>query len=568
MSRKSLNLRVRPKILIADDLAENRDLLRQTLEPEGYDAFMVPSGELALQIAHRVQPDLILLDVSMPGGMNGFETCAALKKDPITASIPIIFISVKDEIEDVVESFRVGAVDYIRKPFQKEEVVARVRTHLHLRQLARELLARNEELTAEIARREKVEKELARADEQLSIISEQEAQRWGIDAFVGRSPTLHRILEDVRRVQAAPATSVLISGESGTGKELIARAIHFGGPRAQGPFVPINCSAIPKELAEATLFGHVEGAFTGAKMSRRGCFETADGGTLFLDEIGEMEMELQAKVLRVLEDGTIQRLGSSQSKQINVRVVAATNRDLSQAIAQGRFRQDIYFRLARFTIRLPPLRERREDIPLLAEHFLKLLAAEMGIAHPIMTRAARLAIEQYSYPGNVRELKNIIEHALIRGGSEIDEGHLSFLPEHETPARAPKPELAAPQSQSLFDLNQDLRKLLFRGALAETGGDPDQAAQLLQVPVFEIISALPETSRGGGIRQEKAFEDRLRSFLQTYGSINNAECCELLQIDSDRAYTLLTKLCQAGKLKRTGEKRWARYSASDNQPPP
>ncbi|MBI2952533.1 sigma-54-dependent Fis family transcriptional regulator, partial [bacterium] len=250
----------------------------------------------------------------------------------------------------------------------------------------------------------------------------------GLAGFVGESPTLQRIFKDIRLMQESLATGVLITGESGTGKELIARAIHFGGARREAPFVPVNCNAIPAELVESALFGHVRGAFTGAVADRAGYFEMADEGTLFLDEIGDMPPELQGKLLRVLEDGEVWRIGAGQGKKVDVRVLAATNADLQQKIREGAFRQDLYFRLARFTVAAPPLRERREDISLLTHHFLRLLSAEMGREPPALSPEALHRLTDYDFPGNVRELKNIIERALIEsGGAEIRPHHLHFL---------------------------------------------------------------------------------------------------------------------------------------------
>jgi len=412
------------KILIVDDIPANLNVLRQALGPEGYDILATTSGEMALNAARDAKPDLILLDIMMPE-MDGFETCRRLKVNPATVNIPVIFITAMDETDSLVEGFQVGGVDYITRPFKKEELLVRVRTHLKIHQLTQELKQKNRELREENARREKAEAErakaedaLMKADEELSMLSQKEAEHWGVDGFIGKSQTIKRILDDIRQLQEVGTTSVLITGESGTGKELIARAIHFGGTRAKGRFIPLNCPAIPSELVESTLFGHVKGAFTGASEPKKGYFELADGGTLFLDEIGDMPFELQTKLLRVLEDGSFTPVGGTTEKQVDVRVLAATNADLQKKREQGTFRNDLYFRLARFPVEVPPLRERREDIPLLTSHFLKMFATEMGKDEPALSREAMSALQAYHFPGNVRELKSIIEHALIlsRGG--------------------------------------------------------------------------------------------------------------------------------------------------------
>ena len=428
-------------ILIVDDIPANLNLLCEALEPQGYKILGATSGERALEIANRTVVDLILLDIVMKG-MDGFETCRRLKAEEKTADIPVIFITIKDEVEDIVNGFQVGGVDYITKSAQKEELLARVKTHLKISQLTKSLLettiqltASNRDLQQEINRRkqeqearEQAEDELMKADERLSLISQQEASRWGIEVFIGKSGTIAAILNEVRKLQNVGATSVLILGESGTGKELIARAIHFGSARAKGAFIPVNCSTIPKELAESTLFGHVRGAFTGANQSRKGHFELASGGTLFLDEIGDMPLELQPKLLRVLEEGCFTPLGGTAEKRVDVRILAATNQDLPKKIAAGNFREDLYFRLARFPVTVPPLRERKEDIPLLVEHFLRTFGAEMGIEHPKISVESLDSLKAYHFPGNVRELKNIIEHALILSGrDEILLQHLHFV---------------------------------------------------------------------------------------------------------------------------------------------
>jgi DNA-binding NtrC family response regulator len=309
---------VQATVLVVDDVLAKRNLLRQTLEPQGYELLLAPDGKSALRAAQRARPDLILLDVMMPG-FDGFETCRRLKADAITRTIPVIFITAKDETPSLVEGFRAGGVDYITKPLQAEEVLARVDTHLQISRLTRALQQKNAELEAEIARREQAEDALATADEQLSLISSREAERWSVPGLLGQSRIFTQIFDDVRKAQQAGALTLLLTGESGSGKELIGRAIHFGGLRAKGPFIPVNCAAIPRELAESMFFGHLKGAFTGAIADQKGCFELAHGGTLFLDEVGEMPLPLQPKLLRVLEDGVVQPLGAARDRRVDVR---------------------------------------------------------------------------------------------------------------------------------------------------------------------------------------------------------------------------------------------------------
>ncbi|MBI2503859.1 MAG: sigma-54-dependent Fis family transcriptional regulator [Candidatus Latescibacteria bacterium] len=291
-------------------------------------------------------------------------------------------------------------------------------------------------------------------------------------------------------MQENPATSVLITGESGTGKELIARAIHFGSARREGPFVPVNCAAIPADLVESALFGHLKGAFTGADADRMGYFELAHEGTLFLDEIGDMPSELQAKLLRVLEDGQVWRVGAREGRAVEVRVLAATNGNLQKKIQTGSFRQDLYFRLARFTVEAPPLRERKEDIPLLAQHFLQLFAREMGIEAPELSTTVLELLSSYSFPGNVRELKNIIERALIESsGDEIRPQNLYLHPEVGGTSAPAVVEV----SDSAIPLNLEQAELwLIKRALAQTEGNISEAARLLGTNRTRIYRALAQ----------------------------------------------------------------------------
>jgi DNA-binding NtrC family response regulator len=506
------------RILIVDDTPANLDLLARVLEPHGCTVLAAPCGEVALRIAAKADPDLMLLDVMMPD-LDGYETCRRIKGDPATSNIPVLFISAKDEAQSMLEGFAAGGVDYIAKPFQPEEVLARVGTHLSLSRLARalreknaelearsaDLTAANEKLRQEMKRRTSAENALAAAGEQLSSLTDREAERWGIAGLVGRSRTINRIVEEVKRLQNFGSVNVLITGESGTGKELVARALHFGSTRAKGPFIPVNCVAIPEELAESMLFGHVRGAFTGATIDRKGYFELAHGGTLFLDEIGDMPVTLQAKLLRVLEDGCITPLGSSRERKVDVRIVAATNANFAAQIDAGAFRQDLYFRLAQYVVVAPPLRDRREDIPLLAQHFLRLFSSEMGMPTPAMDAESLRILAAHPFPGNVRELKNVIERALIEsGGLHVRAEHLRLghSPGRSTsPASASEPRSADDLPSPLSDLPLNLEAaetLLIRRALAETGGNIAEAARRLGVNRTRIYRKLSETNVAPG----------------------------------------------------------------------
>jgi DNA-binding NtrC family response regulator len=487
------------KILLVDDVPANLTVLASALESQGYDIFAAPNGTVALSIASKAKPDLILLDIMMPG-LDGLETCRLLKHSETTRDIPVIFITARGESESVVEGFRAGGVDYVVKPFQTGEIYNRIATHLRLSRLTRELLEKNRvlesrtaELTAEIERRRQAETALRQADDKLTAFSDLEASRGNITGLLGGSGKLKKIVEEIQRLHLFANTSVLITGESGTGKELVARAIHFGSTRAKAPFVPMNCVAIPSELAESILFGHLKGSFTGATADRKGCFELADGGTLFLDEIGDMPASLQVKLLRVLEDGQVTPVGAAESKTVDVRVIAATNADLPARIAAGAFRPDLFFRLARYTIQTPALRERLDDVPQLAAHFLKIFSAEMGRPSPGLSREAAAALRAYDFPGNIRELKNILERALIGSGGEmILPEHLQLAPETNG-AEPPAGAVMKPERATGLPLNLAAAEdVLIQRALQETGGNIAQAARLLGVHRTRIYRKLAQ----------------------------------------------------------------------------
>ena len=507
-------------LLLVDDKPDNLDVLIHHLADVGHDLSVSLSCEEALVLAAEQIPSLILLDIMMPG-IDGFETCARLKKDPKTRDIPVIFMSALADTDSKVKGFNVGGIDFITKPFQREEVVARIKTHLTIqrqRQLLQEqnqsLEQLNQQLKTQINQTEKAEKALHQVDQQLSALTLKEAKQWGIDAFIGHSAIITAVLEEIRSLQQVDRTNVLVLGESGTGKELVSRAIHFGSNRKSKPFIAVNCSAIPTELADAEFFGHKKGAFTGALSDRSGHFVDADGGTLFLDEIGDMPLALQAKLLRVLEDGKVSPVGSNNIKQVNVRVVAATNVDLRKKVEAKLFRQDLYFRLSGYVIKLPPLRRRPEDIGYLVEHFLIQLAKEMGREKSTLSDQALSALEHYQFPGNVRELRNLIEHALIASrGQAIEARHLHFI-------------------DDIDDFNFD-------------------------VAAPRIATAHTQATA----RQDKSSdEELLLNYLQQHDKIDNSSAQELLDVEHGRASYLLKKLLAEGKINKEGQRRWAYYT--------
>jgi DNA-binding NtrC family response regulator len=479
------------KILIVDDTPANLRLLAEGLEARGFEILAANDGASGIRIAEIATPSLILLDVMLPLE-DGMSICRKLKESEVTKEIPIIFITARQESASILSGFQAGAVDYIQKPFNLEEVITRVETHLKIGRLTRELRARNLQLEEEIARRHHAEEAQRIADERFSRIAADEASRWGISGFIGESQTVRKILKDIERLHRFANTSVLIQGESGTGKELVSRAIHHGSSRANAPFIAVNCVAIPPDLAESLLFGHVKGAFTGAITDRKGWFELADGGTLFLDEIGDMPIALQGKLLRVLEDHEIVPLGGTKPIRVYIRLITATNADLGAKIVKGEFRQDLFFRLARYIVETPPLRERRDDIVLLVHHFLNLFSREMGMVSPEVEPAAMAMLQSYSFPGNIRELKNVIERALIEsGGGIIQSRHIHFL------QTVPRRQLSAKTSISPLDNSlpmnlNEAEQFLIRRALDQAGGNVAEAARMLGVNRSRIYRRFPQ----------------------------------------------------------------------------
>jgi len=394
----------RATVLIVDDEPLNVELLCQELEFQGYLLETAENGEAALAICEERLPDLILLDIMMPG-IDGLETCRRLKTEARTREVPVIFMTALSGLDDKMSAFEAGGVDYIAKPFQTEEVLARVGTHLRLRQALQELTLRNRQLEDEIERHN-------RARQTIDYLRDEIETGLGFSEIIGRSSALRAVLDQLEQVAPTRAT-VLIEGETGSGKELFARAIHDRSPRRDGPLIKLNCAALPRELVESELFGHEEGAFTGAGKTRKGRFELADGGTLFLDEVGELPPEAQAKLLRVLQEQEFERIGGTRPIKVDVRIVAATNRDLGEAAEKGDFRADLYFRLNVFPLRIPPLRERASDILLLATHFAQRSAAEYARPFSGFTERTADMLQNYPWPGNVRELQNIVERWVI-----------------------------------------------------------------------------------------------------------------------------------------------------------
>ena len=375
------------RILVVDDHPANVKALRLFLKAEGHEVLEATNGVEALEAVAQQHPDLVLLDIMMPG-MDGYEACARMKEMRGRDFLPVIMVTAKTETDSLVKAFDQGADEYVTKPFEPLELMARVRSMLRIRQMYLE----NTSLKQEIASQHR------------------------FDDVIGRSPAMKRLFAVLDKVVDSDVT-ILITGESGTGKETIARCIHHNGTRQEGRFVAVNCGALAEGLLESELFGHRKGAFTGAVEDREGLFEAANGGTVFLDEIGETSPAMQVRLLRVLQEGEITRVGETEARAVDARVIAATNRDLASDMEEGRFRGDLYYRLSVFPVELPALSDRRDDIPLLAQHFLQRHCERAGKAVTGISAEAVEALGRYGWPGNVRELENEIERALVLTGA-------------------------------------------------------------------------------------------------------------------------------------------------------
>jgi two-component system, NtrC family, nitrogen regulation response regulator NtrX len=434
---------MKPTILIVDDEPGVRAALGGVLRDEGYLVDAVSSGEECLERVTRGPVDLIVLDVWLPG-MDGLATLARLRERQVDASV--VLISGHGNIESAVRAIKMGAFDFVEKPLSLDKTVLVIRNALHQRRLE----AENRALRARVDRTQ---------------------------TMVGESYAMRQLREQV--AMAAPTNGrVLIYGENGTGKELVARTIHALSRRRAAAFIEVNCAAIPEELIESELFGHVRGAFTGAVSDRRGKFELADGGTIFLDEIGDMSVKTQAKVLRVLQEQTVDAVGGKSSIKVDVRVLAATNKDLQAEIRAGRFREDLYFRLNVIPIFVPPLRDRDTDIPLLAEHFMAELAREYGRRSKHLDPGAATGLRSYRWPGNVRELRNVIERLMIMvPGDTITLADLEFLEGAAMAAAEPNgtPPLTLHDARERFE-----REFILR-ALAAQQGNISRTAEILGV---------------------------------------------------------------------------------------
>jgi two-component system response regulator AtoC len=451
------------RILVVDDEESMRHMLSLILKREGYAVLTAGGGEEALALVEGKLFDFILLDVVMPG-MDGLALLKTLKDRKVDATV--IMMSAHGNLETAVEAMKTGAYDYISKPFRPDEILLTLR---------------------KAEERENLRKENVRLRQEVS-------RDHSFGNIVGKSARMLQLFETIKKISDYKA-SVLILGESGTGKEMVARALHYNSSRASGPFVAVNCGAIPETLLESELFGHDRGAFTDAKKEKRGSFEMAHQGTLFLDEVGETPPSAQVKLLRALQEGEVKRLGSEQPIFVDVRIIAATVKDLARAAAEGRFREDLFYRLNVLPLHLPPLRDRKEDIPLLVDHFIQ----KYNLLHRLNLRgvseASLARLLEYPWPGNVRELENAVERSMILTlGEKIEP---DSLPSEVLGERAPWKKEIWGEDLSIKKASRVMEEELIRRALKKTKGNRTQAARLLEISHPALLSKIKEFGING-----------------------------------------------------------------------
>jgi two-component system response regulator AtoC len=448
----------RERILVIDDEQNMRHMLTKLLEKEGYEVAAAGDGKEGLKLAGETYFDIILCDVKMPvmDGMAFLEKFQEMKLEST-----VIVMSAYGTIDTAIAAMKQGAYDYVSKPFKADEILLTLR---------------------KAEERERLRRENRRLQQSIQ-------ERYSFANMIGRSPAMQEIFATIAKV-AEYKTTVLITGESGTGKELIARAIHYHSPRARNPLVTVNCGAIPESLLESELFGHCKGAFTDAIRDTRGLFEEAHGGSIFLDEIGELPRALQVKLLRVLQEEEIKRLGDTHSTKIDARVLTATTKDLANEVKTGRFRDDLYYRINVLQVTVPPLRERAGDIGLLIRHFVEKTGERLGLAVDEVSPAALRALQRYSWPGNVRELENVIERALVMtGGRGIG---LEDLPPPLQSQGQACPRVAEDEMLSITEATRRLEKEFIRRALDKTGGNRTRAARLLEISHPALLYKIKE----------------------------------------------------------------------------
>jgi DNA-binding NtrC family response regulator len=448
------------RILIVDDEAEIRNSLETLLTLEGFRVDMAPEGNSGLDLLSRNTYDLLLLDLSLPGE-SGIDLLPRIRS--MVPEMPVILITAYGAVGNVVDAMRAGAANFVQKPWDNEKLLADMRAAIG---------------------RNSAELEVVQLKRTLK-------QRSSFDNIIGKSEPMQKLFDLVSQVAPSRST-VLIQGESGTGKELIAKAIHAHSTRRDKPFIPVNTGAVPSELLESTLFGHERGAFTSAVAAKKGLFEVADGGTLFLDEIGTMPIDMQAKVLRVLQDKRFMHVGGNHEIQVDVRIVAATNVNLQQAVKEGRFREDLFYRLNVITIELPPLRNRKEDIPLLAQHYLKHYAEENGFPLLDLAPETLRILMDYDWPGNVRELENSMERGVVlaNGPMLLPE----FLPAQLRGNTYSTTLLEDRPDASLFDVIEDIERRIIADRLERCNWNQTEASEYFRIPLSTLNQKIKRLS--------------------------------------------------------------------------
>ena len=443
---------VTARLLIIDDEPSIRESLETLLTLEGFDVTLAFDGPMGLDALARSEFDLLLLDLALPGE-SGIDLLPRITS--MHPQLPVIMITAFGTVNNVVDAIRAGAENFVQKPWDNEKLLADIRT----------AIARH------------------RAEAEVIQLKRTLKQRYNFENIIGKSEPMLRLFDTVAQVAPSRST-VLIQGESGTGKELIAKAIHQNSPRRDRPFVPVNTGAIPSDLLESSLFGHVKGAFTSAINAKKGLFEVANGGTLFLDEIGTMSMDMQAKILRVLQDRRFMHLGGTSEIQVDVRIVAATNVNLQLAVKDGRFREDLFYRLNVISLELPPLRQRREDIPLLCQHFLKFYAEENGTEAPSLTPEALRILMDYEWPGNVRELENSMERGVVLSTTRTITPDL--LPSQVTGSTYTASLMDHRPDASLFDVMEDIERRIIADRLERCHWNQTEAAEFFKIPLSTL----------------------------------------------------------------------------------
>ena len=461
----------RPRVLIADDVDDIRYVVTRLLEEEGFEPLAAKGGKEALETIRQSPPNVVLLDIKMPGvdGMQVLRETKTLNED-----LPIIMLTGDSAIASAVEAVKLGAFDYLTKPFDNDELVLHIRRALEVTQLKEE----NRRL------RSKVESELSLVE------------------TMGSSDSIRKLCADVKRVAPTNFT-VVITGETGTGKELVANAIHRLSPRASCPFVPVDCGSIPETLIESELFGHEKGSFTGADRATQGTFEQASGGTLFLDEVSNLPLAMQSKLLRSLQERQICRVGGTEHIQVDLRVIAATNRDLGAMVEAGEFRRDLYHRLNEFAIRVPALHERREDIVFLTKRFLDLTNEELRKQVQGISEAALDVVLRHRWPGNVRELRNVIRRATLLADTAITPEHLSITrspvgSDHGLPTPDGDFDFTAPLKHIVRQTVEHVERSVLVEVLKQTGGNKAEAARILQIDYKTMHTKVKHYGLSGG----------------------------------------------------------------------